>query len=183
MTHTSLPDTSSDSLHRVQLDAQAADSCEASLLSLPQPLLVGILDSAAEAGSEHLASAMLACKALRQAGEAVPHKARLVLTSAKLQRARKAGHERQLMAWLSSKAQMWQQVVVQMVSQTDLRLLLVSLAAAGNGHLRKLQLDFVEEDDFEGGSEAELPGAEVCYRLPQVDSWLVSLKRPKDFLC
>ncbi|GAB4822986.1 hypothetical protein N2152v2_010032 [Parachlorella kessleri] len=65
----------------------------------------------------------------------------------KLQRARAAGHEGQLLGFLTRAAQMWQEAAVEVLSPTDVPLLLGCLGAHGGGNICSLQLRFGSEQD------------------------------------
>ena len=126
------------------------------LMDVPDSMLSRCLELVALEQPEHLANAVLACKALRQAGEAVPHRARLTLTVAKVHQAREGGREQQLLAWLTRKAHLWREAVMVVHPLADLRLLLGSLAASGRSGLRRLE--------FRSGVQ------EGRFRLPKVGS-------------
>ena len=113
------------------------------LLDLPLSVLEHVLGFlAAEEKPLAFASALLACKRLRQAGDEVPLPK--VLIRADMADAKQAGLADQLLAFLARKAKVWRQAVLVLTEpEEDLCPLLRSLAPpAGYSGLQGLELFF-----------------------------------------
>ena len=80
-----------------------------------------------------LANTRLTCKVLREAVLAVPDKPGLAITAAKLQQAREAGLERQLLAFLTRSAGRWRHMRIDGVDGLGLQLMVGSLVPADGG--------------------------------------------------
>ena len=147
---------------------------ELCLLDLPAPVQSLILGHLPAEEPVHFANALLACKALRQAGEAVPHRAPLKLTyvpnlgEGKLIYIRRLGYETELLALLTRKAQLWRAAVVDVGSLADLRLLLGSLSTPAGSGLRRLNLVLATDTQ-------QNPQTDPCLRIPEVGMLLLML--------
>ncbi|GAB4823003.1 hypothetical protein N2152v2_010049 [Parachlorella kessleri] len=149
------------------------DQAELCLLDLPASVLSTILGFLPAEDPSHFASALLACKALRQAGEAVPHRATLRLAympklrDMKLGYIQRLGWEAELLALLTRKAQLWRAATVHGTSLAELRMLLGSLSSPAGSGLRRLDLLL--------GRDGLHTHTELCLRLPKELELLTSL--------
>ena len=123
----------------------AMDELKPCLLDLPMPLLSHIMTFLASEPPNHLPNALLVCHGFRAAAEPVlaPWLAQvaLAITTAKLKKAREAGLEEQLLAFLGRQALMRSCAVLEVEDERSLRRVLDSLSPGSCGRgLRQLQL-------------------------------------------
>ena len=138
------------------------------LLELPVPLLVHVLSFLTEERLDHFKklitpagrrgasfrNALMVCKALRQACDAVPPgsvPARLSITDEKLQKAKSVGLVEDYLQFCSTKAQLWQRTEVDVQHEKDMNRVLQSLGSlsgsAGSGsRLVRLKLWFANDN-------------------------------------